>query len=123
MMSNGPARLVTSRVIRSSVRGVDKNTSITLRIGPPRLRDPSAFRTGIGASNGDVVIEDDVTKSLSTKQLVAPQSTRTRARTLLAVSVVVSQLSKVRASSVLMENIDSPSMRMTSVGVENETDK
>ncbi len=70
-----------------------------------------------------MVIEDDVTKSLSTKQLVAPQSTRTRARTLLAVSVVVSQLSKVRELSVLMENIDSPSMRMTSVGVENETDK
>ncbi len=76
-MSNGPARLVTSRVIRSSVRGVDKNTSINAEnwassvegsIGVP-LR-------GLGASNGDVVIEDDVTKSLSTKQLVAPQSTQ-----------------------------------------------
>ncbi len=47
MMSNGPARLVTSRVICSSVRGVDKNTSITLRIGA------SSFEGSIGIPYGD----------------------------------------------------------------------
>ena len=99
--------------------GEDINTSIMPVIGPPRFSDPSAFRTMIGASSGDVVSFDFVTNFLSTKQLVAPQSTRTLVGILSPVSVVVIHVLKMMASSELMRVL---STRFTSVGVERATE-
>src|ERR1700722_5203985 len=76
IMSKGEEpRSTTSRVVLCRNSGDLIQRLHAAVMGPPRLRDPSAFLTVIGSDNCDVVISFSRTKIKLAKLPVAPEST------------------------------------------------